>query len=279
MIQGLTHRLPGVLPGGDFFCVIEEVRLPSGGEGHLPAWGQRQLVCHVVGLLAEVRVLLRGAGRSARTGAQLQGCGRGMRADVLRAAGQPRPGVAARRVGTGLPRVRARVGLLEEGLRQDLLPPRAGLGVHDRVEEGLEVCVEVLRDVDHLLPGRRERWGRRGRIHLLGAQRSRARTRGGRRPAGAGRRPESPGYVRSWRRWSPAPAGKSRLDLVPGRRGTCALTSPEPASGARAWRQGGAEAADGAVTAPPELSHKQSLKQTPTPRKEAGPKVELLNYA
>lgn len=62
--------------------------------------------------------------------------------------------------------MRARIGLLEEGLRQDLFPPRAGLGVHDRVEEGFEVRVEVLRDVDDLLPWRRERRGYRGRIHL-----------------------------------------------------------------------------------------------------------------
>lgn len=73
MIQGLIHRLPRVLPCGDFFYVIEEVPLASGREGHLPARGQRQLVGHIVGLLAEVRVLLRRTARSARAGAQLQG--------------------------------------------------------------------------------------------------------------------------------------------------------------------------------------------------------------
>lgn len=141
MIQGLIHRLPRVLPCGDFFYVIEEVPLASGGEGHLPARRQRQLVGHVVGLLAEMRVLLRRAARGAGAAAQLQGRGRRVRADVLGAAGQPRPRVAAGRVGARLPRVRAGVGLLEKRLGQDLLPPRAGLGVHDRVKEGFEVRV------------------------------------------------------------------------------------------------------------------------------------------
>lgn len=62
--------------------------------------------------------------------------------------------------------MRAGIGLLKEGLREDLFPPGAGLGIHDRVEEGFEVRVEVLRDVDDLLPWRRERMGHRGRIHL-----------------------------------------------------------------------------------------------------------------
>lgn len=140
-IQGLIHRLPRVLPRGDFFYVIEEVPLASGREGHLPARGQRQLVGHIVGLLAEVCMLLRWAACSTRAGAQLQGRGRRVRADVLGAAGQPGPRVAAGRVGARLARVRARVRLLEERLGQDLLPPRAGLGVHDRVEEGFEVRV------------------------------------------------------------------------------------------------------------------------------------------
>lgn len=155
--------------------LLEEVPLASGREGHLPARGQRQLVGYVVGLLAEVRVLLRGGARGARAGAQLQGRGRRVRADVLGAARQPGPRVAAGRVGARLARVRAGVGLLEERLGQDLLPPRAGLRVHDRVEESFEVRVEVLRDVDDLLPGRRERRerrGRRGRIHLLQGERS-----------------------------------------------------------------------------------------------------------
>lgn len=141
MIQGLIHQLPRILPCGDFFYVIEEVPLASGREGHLPARGERQLVSHVVGLLAEVRMLLRGADRCARACAQLQGRGRRVRADMLGAAGQPGPRVAAGRVGAGLARVRAGVRLFEERFGQDLLPPRAGLGVHDRVEEGFEVRV------------------------------------------------------------------------------------------------------------------------------------------
>lgn len=88
-----------------------------------------------------MRVLLRGADRSARARAQLQGRGRRVRADVLGAAGQSGPGVAAGRVGARLARVRAGVRLLEERFGQDLLPPRAGLGVHHRVEEGFEVRV------------------------------------------------------------------------------------------------------------------------------------------
>lgn len=75
-IQGLIHRLPRVLPCGDFFYVIEEVPLASGREGHLPARGQWQLVGHIVGLLAEVRMLLRWTACSTRAGAQLQGRGR-----------------------------------------------------------------------------------------------------------------------------------------------------------------------------------------------------------
>lgn len=141
MIQGLIHRLPRVLPCGDFFYVIEEVPLTSGRKGHLPAWGQRQLVGHVVGLLTEMCVLLRGADRGARARAQLQGRGRRVRADVLGAAGQSGPRVAAGRVGARLARVRAGVRLLEERFGQDLLPPRAGLGIHHRVEESFEVRV------------------------------------------------------------------------------------------------------------------------------------------
>jgi hypothetical protein len=49
-----------------------------------------QLVGHVVGLLAEVRMLLRGTPRCAR--AQLQGRVRQVRADLLGTAGQPRRG-------------------------------------------------------------------------------------------------------------------------------------------------------------------------------------------
>lgn len=74
------------------------------------------------------------------------------------------PGRVAARVSAGLAGVRARIGLLEEGLGQDLLPPGAGLGVHDRVEERLELRVQVLGDMDHLLP-RRRRDG--SRVHLL----------------------------------------------------------------------------------------------------------------
>lgn len=70
--------------------------------------------------------------------------------------------------------MRSRIGLLEEGLWQDLFPPRAGLGVHDRVEEGFEVRVEVLRDVDDLLPWRRERRGHGRRIHLSATEKGRS---------------------------------------------------------------------------------------------------------
>lgn len=86
-----------------------------------------------------------------------------MRADVLGTSGA-QPGRVAARVSAGLAGVRARVGLLEEGLGQDLLPPGAGLGVHDRVEERFELRVQVLGDMDHLLP-RRRRDG--SRVHLL----------------------------------------------------------------------------------------------------------------
>lgn len=86
MIQRLIHHLPGVLPCGDFLYVIKEVSLASGREGHLPPGGQRQLVGHVIGLLAEMCMLLCRASSGSRTGAQLQGCGRRVRADVLRAA-------------------------------------------------------------------------------------------------------------------------------------------------------------------------------------------------
>lgn len=90
--------------------------------------------------------------------------------------------------------------------------------------------------------------------------------------------PGSLGCVPNLQGWSRGPAGKFRPDSVPGSLGASALTSPELASGARALRGGGGEA-DSAAAADPRLSHKQSLEQTPTPRKEAGPKVELLNYA
>lgn len=90
-------------------------------------------------------------------------------------------------------------------------------------------------------------------------------------------RPGSLGCVPSLQGWSWGPAGKSRPYSVSGSREASALTSPELASGARAPRRGGE--ADCAAAADPGLSHKQSLEQTPTPRKEAGPKVELLNYA
>lgn len=263
MTQGLTHRLPGVLPCGDFFYVIEEVSLPGGREGHLPPGGQRQLVGHVVGLLAEVRVLLRGAPGGARTGAQLQGCGRRVRADVLRAACQPRPGVAARRVGAGLARVRARVGLLEEGLRQDLFPPGAGLGVHDRVEEGFEVRVEVLRDVDDLLPWRREPRGHRGRIHLSG--------HAGKPSLGASRACElEPGPVRQILSGFPA---AEKFGLSHPRSWPRALALCEEEAAAAAAEEEEEEETTtqtSAAAKAPGLSHKQSLQRTPTPRKEAG---------
>lgn len=141
----LQFQYPGIhslLPASQYLGKnLEEVPLASGREGHLPARGERQLVSHVVGLLAEVRVLLRGADCCARACAQLQGRGRRVRADMLGAAGQPGPRVAAGRVGAGLAGVGAGVRLFEERFGQDLLPPRAGLGVHDRVEEGFEVRV------------------------------------------------------------------------------------------------------------------------------------------
>lgn len=77
--------------------------------------------------------------------------------------GVGQPGRVAARVGAGLPGVRARVWLLEKGLGQDLFPPRAGLGVHHRVEESLQVRVQILGDMDHLL-ARRGRDG--GRVHF-----------------------------------------------------------------------------------------------------------------
>lgn len=147
-------------------------------ERHLPAGRQRQLVGHVVGALAEVRVLLRRArgGGGGCGGAQQRG-GRGVRADVLRpgGGGGAQAGRVAARVGAGLAGVRARVGLLEEGLGKDLLPPRAGLGVQHRVEERLELRVQVLRDVDHLLARRR----RRARPVHLRPRRARAGGGGG----------------------------------------------------------------------------------------------------
>lgn len=250
VIQRLIHRLPRVLPRGDFFYVIEEVPLASGREGHLPARGQRQLVGHVVGLLAEVRVLLRGAGRRARAGAQLQGRGRRVRADVLGAAGQPGSRVAPGRVGARLARVRAGVRLLEEGLGQDLLAPRAGLGVHDRVEEGFEVRVEVLRDVDHLLPGRRERRGRRGRIHLLGAQRSRVGACGGRVPPELAVGPGSLGRVRARR----AGAAARLADPEPTRcQAAEGLRLSHPPARPRAFALRGKEAEEKQTARPPRL--------------------------
>lgn len=67
MIQGLIHHLPRVLPGGDFFYVIKEVSLASGREGHLPPRRQWQLVGHIIGLLAEMCMLLCRASSGART--------------------------------------------------------------------------------------------------------------------------------------------------------------------------------------------------------------------
>lgn len=51
--------------------------------------------------------------------------------------------------------------------------------------------------------------------------------------------------------WSRGPAGRSRADAVPGSRGASALTSPGPAPGVRAPRQGGGGEADRAR--PPRL--------------------------
>lgn len=69
MIQWLIHGLSRVLPCRNFFNMIEEVSLARVGEGHLPAGRQRQLVGHVVGLLAEVSVLLSRAGGGPGPGA------------------------------------------------------------------------------------------------------------------------------------------------------------------------------------------------------------------
>lgn len=92
-------------------------------------------------------------------------------------------------------------------------------------------------------------------------------------PSGLGRS----GCVPILQDWSRSPVGKSGPASVPGRRGASAFTSPKLVSGLRALERGGE--ADSAAAAALRLSHKQSLEQTPTPRKEAGPKVELLNYA
>lgn len=87
-----------------------------------------------------------------------------MRADVVaRDSGVAQPWRVAAGVGAGLPRVRSRVWLLKKGLGQDFFPPRAGLRVHHRVEESLEIRVEILGDMDDLLSRR----GRDGsRVHF-----------------------------------------------------------------------------------------------------------------
>jgi hypothetical protein len=113
--------------------------------------------------------------------------------------------------------VRAGVRLLEEGLGQDLLPPRAGLGVHDRVEEGHEVRVQVLRDVDHLLPRWREWRGHGGWVHLLPGD-------------GVGCFFQIRGWVRGRRRASGHSASQARgacNESVSRSSGASALTSPE----------------------------------------------------
>lgn len=146
----LTAQLPPgerpAIPAGLRPHSLEEVALPGLRERHLPARRQRPLVRDIAGALPEVPVLR----RRARAG---QRGGRGVRADVH--GRQARRGPA--RIRARLPRVRARVGFPEEGLGQDLLPPGAGPGVHHRVEERLQLRVQVLRDVDYLLPRRRGR--------------------------------------------------------------------------------------------------------------------------
>jgi hypothetical protein len=150
------------VPAGLSADLLEEVSLPGGCEGHLPAGAARR---------SRGRTAGGGAHAAARDSPLRPRPAAGTRAtSASRLAGHrwaAATGVAARGVGAGLARVRAGVRLLEEGLGQDLLPPRAGLGVHDRVEEGHEVRVQVLRDVDHLLPRWREWRGHGGWVHLL----------------------------------------------------------------------------------------------------------------
>lgn len=88
-----------------------------------------------------------------------------MGADVVSpdgGAAAAQAGRVAAGVGAALPGVGAGVRLFEEGLGQDLLPPGAGLRVHDRVEERLQIRVQVLGDMDDLL-SRRGRHG--GGVH------------------------------------------------------------------------------------------------------------------
>lgn len=140
----------------------------------------------------------------------------------------------------------AGIRLLEEGLRQDLFPPRAGLGVHDRVEEGFEVRVEVPRDVDDLLPWRRERRGYRGRIHLSG--------HAGKPILGA------------------SGTGELEPERIPGSQ-RLRLSHPQSRPQALALRDEATEKTQTRAAARAlGQSHKQSLLQTPTPRKEAGRK-------
>lgn len=96
-------------------------------------------------------------------GAQLQGSWRRVRADVVDPDSSAKPGRVAAGVGAGLAGMGSRIGLLKKRFGQDLFSPRTGLGVHDRVEESLQISVQILSDMDHLLSRR----GRDGsRIHF-----------------------------------------------------------------------------------------------------------------
>ncbi len=111
--------------------LLEKVLLSIGGVRHLPTLRQRQrqLLGHIEGLVADMRVVVSGA-RSAQRRRQLQGRGGRVRADMHRL----RAGRVAARVRTGLPRVGARVWLLKKRLGQMLVPPGAGLRIHDGVK-------------------------------------------------------------------------------------------------------------------------------------------------
>lgn len=115
VIQWLGHSLSRILPSCNFLYMVEEVSLTRVRERHLPAGRKRQLIRHVVRLLAEVGMLLsRGRGGSSPS-AQLQGSWRRVRADVVDPDGSvAKPGRVAARVGTGLAGVGSRIGLLKK---------------------------------------------------------------------------------------------------------------------------------------------------------------------
>lgn len=136
--------------------LLEKILLAIGGVGHLPPGGQWQLIGDIERLMSYVYVV-RGTWTGSRTGPGPwadQARGWGVRAHVLRR----QPGRPAARVRAGLARVRARVGLSEEGLRQVLLSPGARLRVHDRVKKRLQVRVRVFGHMDDLLARQRLKW-------------------------------------------------------------------------------------------------------------------------